>query len=59
MEDSKKKETKPQDSMDNDENMIIESSEELEVVKNFEDIGLREELLRGIYSYGFNKPSAI
>ena len=30
-----------------DTEMIIESSEELEVAKSFDDIGLREELLRG------------
>jgi ATP-dependent RNA helicase len=42
-----------------DTEMIIEASEELEVVKSFDDIGLREELLRGIYAYGFNKPSAV
>ena len=32
----------------NDEEMIIESSEDLEVVKTFDDIGFREELLRGM-----------
>jgi ATP-dependent RNA helicase len=42
-----------------DADMVIESSEDLEVVKSFDDIGLREELLRGIYAYGFNKPSAV
>ena len=26
---------------------------------NFDDMELREELLRGIYAYGFEKPSAI
>ena len=56
---AKTTEQKSKNLLDDDENMIIESSEELEVVKNFEDIGLREELLRGIYAYGFNKPSAI
>ncbi len=45
--------------LDEDTEMIIESSEDLEVVKSFDDIGLREELVRGIYSYGFNKPSAV
>ncbi|KAG8195515.1 hypothetical protein JTE90_019504 [Oedothorax gibbosus] len=30
-----------------------------EVVDNFEDMGLNEDLLRGIYAYGFEKPSAI
>jgi len=39
--------------------MIIEASEELEVVKSFDELGLREELQRGIYAYGFSKPSAV
>jgi len=30
-----------------------------EVVESFDDMGLREDLLRGIYAYGFEKPSAI
>ena len=30
-----------------------------ETVENFDDMKLREELLRGIYGYGFDKPSAI
>jgi ATP-dependent RNA helicase len=46
-------------SLKEDADMVIESSEDLEVVKSFDDIGLREELLRGIYAYGFNKPSAV
>jgi translation initiation factor 4A len=29
------------------------------VCENFVDMGLREELLLGIYAYGFEKPSAI
>eukprot|EP00038_Savillea_parva_P005629 m.159351 g.159351 ORF g.159351 m.159351 type:complete len:425 (-) comp11780_c0_seq1:186-1460(-) len=37
---------------------IIESNWD-EVVDNFDDMNLREELLRGIYAYGFEKPSAI
>lgn len=37
---------------------LIESNWE-EVVDNFDDMSLREELLRGIYAYGFEKPSAI
>ena len=27
--------------------------------RTFEDMGLKEDLLRGIYAYGFEKPSAI
>jgi len=30
-----------------------------EVCENFDDMKLKEELLRGIYAYGFEKPSAI
>jgi translation initiation factor 4A len=30
-----------------------------EVCENFDDMDLREELLRGVYAYGFEKPSAI
>jgi translation initiation factor 4A len=30
-----------------------------EVVNNFDNMNLREDLLRGIYAYGFEKPSAI
>jgi superfamily II DNA/RNA helicase len=28
-----------------------------ESVDKFDDMGLKEEILRGIYGYGFNKPS--
>ncbi|XP_071798582.1 uncharacterized protein [Asterias amurensis] len=37
----------------------IEGSESLEVIESFDDMGLPDELLRGIYAYGFEKPSAI
>ncbi|GFX81985.1 eukaryotic initiation factor 4A-II [Trichonephila clavipes] len=37
---------------------VIESNWD-HVVDNFDDMNLREELLRGIYAYGFEKPSAI
>jgi hypothetical protein len=40
---TKTKDQKLQD----DTEMVIESSEDLEVVKSFDDLGLREELLRG------------
>jgi translation initiation factor 4A len=36
----------------------IESNWE-EVVDKFDDMGLKDELLRGIFAYGFEKPSAI
>jgi hypothetical protein len=34
-------------SIEEDTEMIIESSEKLEVVKSFDELGIREELLRG------------
>jgi translation initiation factor 4A len=37
---------------------VIESNWD-EVVENFDDMNLKEDLLRGIYAYGFEKPSAI
>lgn len=30
-----------------------------QVIENFDDMQLKEPLLRGIYAYGFEKPSAI
>ena len=43
----------------NDEGLHFESSEDIPVVKSFEDLGLKDDLVRGIYSYGFEKPSAV
>merc|ERR1711976_279805 len=40
-------------------NVEFETSEEVEVIPAFDSMGLREDLLRGIYAYGFEKPSAI
>eukprot|EP00397_Hematodinium_sp_SG-2012_P003696 GEMP01003704.1.p1 GENE.GEMP01003704.1~~GEMP01003704.1.p1 ORF type:complete len:389 (+),score=77.81 GEMP01003704.1:53-1219(+) len=37
---------------------LIESNYD-EIVESFDDLSLNENLLRGIYSYGFEKPSAI
>lgn len=37
---------------------VIESTWN-EVVHNFDDMNLKEELLRGIYAYGYERPSAI
>ena len=35
------------------------AAQQLKVFENFEALGLREDLLRGIYAYGFERPSAI
>jgi len=35
------------------------TTSDVQVVKSFNDMGLREDLLKGIYNYGFERPSAI
>lgn len=47
METKKEPEVPKKQGLDEDEEMIIEASEDLEVVKTFEEMGLRDELLRG------------
>jgi ATP-dependent RNA helicase len=42
-----------------DSELFFESSQDLQVFATFDAMGLREDLLRGIYSYGFEKPSAV
>jgi len=42
----------------NDTGLVVESNW-TESVENFEDLNISEPLLRGIYGYGFEKPSAI
>jgi len=42
-----------------EDGVAFETSEEIQVVDSFDKLGLKEELLRGIYSYGFEKPSAV
>lgn len=39
--------------------MRFETSANVKVASNFEDMGLKDDLLRGIYAYNFEKPSAI
>jgi len=39
--------------------MAFETSKEVKVTESFDSMGLNEELIRGIYAYGFEKPSAI
>ena len=41
------------------EGLQFESSEDVEIVKDFEEMGLKDELLRGIFAYGFEAPSSI
>ncbi|KZO98104.1 DEAD-domain-containing protein [Calocera viscosa TUFC12733] len=42
-----------------DEKLVFESSESVKVVSTFDQLGLKEDLLRGIYAYNFERPSAI
>lgn len=50
--------------LDEDLSAVREAGDEMETnwherVESFDDMNLREELLRGIYSYGFERPSLI
>uniref|UniRef100_A0A7S3R1Q8 RNA helicase n=1 Tax=Dunaliella tertiolecta TaxID=3047 RepID=A0A7S3R1Q8_DUNTE len=45
--------------MEEDEELSFETSKGVKVVTSFDNMGLKEELLRGLYAYGFEKPSAI
>eukprot|EP00877_Chromochloris_zofingiensis_P009941 jgi/Chrzof1/51/Cz01g01210.t1 len=48
-----------EDMYDADEGITITTSKGVKVIKKFDEMNLREDLLRGIYAYGFEKPSAI
>jgi len=37
----------------------FETTPGVEVLNTFDGMGLRQDLMRGIYAYGFEKPSAI
>ena len=37
----------------------MEVSEKVEVIDSFDDMQLSEDLLRGVYAYGFDRPSPI
>lgn len=45
--------------LDDLEQLEFETSEDVQVLPTFDRMKLKEELLRGIYGYGFEKPSAI
>lgn len=44
---------------DDFKNMEFETSEDVEVLPTFDSMNLNEDLLRGVYAYGFERPSAI
>ena len=41
------------------EELSFETSKGVKVVNTFEGMGIRDALLRGVYAFGFEKPSAI
>jgi ATP-dependent RNA helicase len=45
--------------LNQDEDKMEFETSEIKIYSTFESMGLREELLRGIYNFGFEKPSAI
>ncbi|KAK9088122.1 hypothetical protein Scep_027204 [Stephania cephalantha] len=42
-----------------DDALVFETSHGVEPISTFDEMGIRDDLLRGIYAYGFEKPSAI
>jgi ATP-dependent RNA helicase len=44
---------------EDDDKLEFETNSDIKVYPTFESMGLRDELLRGIFAYGFEKPSAI
>jgi len=48
-----------QDAAKYEDKLMTEEYEGADATESFDDMSLREEVLRGIYAYGFEKPSAI
>ncbi|PVU90310.1 hypothetical protein BB560_002033 [Smittium megazygosporum] len=44
---------------DQDDKLVFETSKDVKPIASFEDLNLKEDLLRGIYAYNFERPSAI
>ncbi|KAL3650996.1 hypothetical protein CASFOL_007399 [Castilleja foliolosa] len=42
-----------------DSKLVFETSKGVEPITSFDEMGIKENLLRGIYNHGFEKPSAI
>merc|ERR1712205_12138 len=42
-----------------EDKQVFETSADVEIIPTFDELGLREDLLRGIYAFGFEKPSAV
>lgn len=42
-----------------DDKLVFETTDGIEPITSFNDMGIKEDVLRGVYEYGFEKPSAI
>ncbi|XP_010557567.1 PREDICTED: DEAD-box ATP-dependent RNA helicase 2 [Tarenaya hassleriana] len=42
-----------------DDKLVFETTEGVEPITSFDHMGIKEDVLRGVYDYGFEKPSAI
>ena len=42
-----------------DEKLVFETTEGVELIMSFDQMGIKNDLLRGIYAYSFEKPSAV
>lgn len=42
-----------------EDRLVFETSKGVEPISSFAEMGIKDDLLRGIYQYGFEKPSAI
>lgn len=42
-----------------DKDLIFESTENIDIYPSFEEMNLKEDLIKGIHSYGYSKPSPI
>lgn len=42
-----------------EENLVFETTKGIKPIKSFDDMGINDKVLRGIYDYGFKKPSEI
>lgn len=44
---------------EDDSKLVFETSKGVEPILSFDEMDIKDDLLRGIYNYGFEKPSAI
>lgn len=44
---------------DADDDLNFETSKGVKIITTFDEMRLKESLLKGVYNYGFEKPSAI